>query len=561
MQRQRPASVPTAEPFVLVETGAHGLRITAANQAALAAGIQTGFALADARAAVPGLHVHPAEPARDTEALMTLASWLGRYGPARNMDGPDGIWIDITGVPHLFGGETRLCADLSGRLRRLGLTPRIGLAGSQGVAHALARFGVMREAHGTAAIAPEGTDKIALAGLPIGALRLAPDIVRLLVRLGLKRIGQLYGLPRASLAARFRDVGKNGRRQLAEREAAIVLWRLDQALGLLAEPRRPLQPPPEASSRLAFAEPLVTSATIETALDHLIAELTGHLAAQGLGARRFALALYRVDGSIARLAIGTRMHGREPGHIRRLLGESLNKIEAGFGIDLAMLEATELAPLHDEQARLDRIDGDLPGSDAGTAGISHLVDRLSNRLGASRVLTFAVQASHIPERAAAWTPVIDEAPATMRGCSSPRPAVWPSPGPPPSRVTCVPELSLPAPPVATPPRPPFLLTPPEPISVIAEIPQGAPQRFVWRRVPHRIVKSEGPERLAPEWWRHIGRTPGERELSRTRDYYRLEDTTGARYWVFRDGLYERPEDGFPVVTDAMPRWFLHGFFA
>jgi len=97
------------------------------------------------------------------------------------------------------------------------------------------------------------------------------------------------------------------------------------------------------------------------------------------------------------------------------------------------------------------------------------------------------------------------------------------------------------------PRPSFLLACPEPIRVIAEIPEGAPARFTWRRVERRVARAQGPERIAPEWWREIGR-----RASRTRDYYRIEDETGAGYWVFREGLYGRDEEA--------PAWFLHGLF-
>ena len=87
---------------------------------------------------------------------------------------------------------------------------------------------------------------------------------------------------------------------------------------------------------------------------------------------------------------------------------------------------------------------------------------------------------------------------------------------------------------------------------MAEVPEGAPLRFVWRRVARRILRSEGPERIAPEWWRAIELPPGDARRPRPRDYYRLEDETGALYWVFRDGLYAGEAEA--------PRWFLHGLF-
>lgn len=544
MRRQAPAHVPDDVPLALVEKGPHGLRIHAANAAARAAGVEVGAALPDARAALPALAVRAAEPERDRDALMALASWLGRYGPARNMDGVDSAWIDVTGVPHLFGGEGALCADLARRLSHLGLTVRIGLADTLGAAHALARCGTSGPLAGWT-IAPPGNTKAALADLPVAALRLAPGDVRLLIRLGLKRIGQLYGLPRATLAARFRQAGKSqaGRGQAGRTSAGIaaaeLLLRLDQALGLVAEPRPPLLPPPETLSRLAFPEPLLTSDGVAGALERLAILLAARLSDQNLAARRFRLALYRTDGTVAVASIGTRAPCRDAVHIRRLMSERLEALDAGFGIDVVTLEAGHLGPLEAHQIGFDAV----ASGDTGDPGA--LIDRLTSRLGRSRVLVPVVTESHAPERREAWRPALDGGGAAAEEATA---------------------LAA-----RGPIRPALLLSPPEPIAVLAGIPDGAPQRFVWRRLARRIVRSEGPERIAPEWWRHIG---SEFRAPETRDYYRLEDVTGARYWVFREGLYgaeaaRRGEgmregdagDAADGGVSTVPRWFVHGLFA
>ncbi len=536
MQRRTPGIVPEAEPFALVEKGAHGLRISAVNAVAASAGVAVGAALPDVRAALPSLAVRPAEAARDREALLALAGWLTRYGPASNVDGTDGMWVDVRGVPHLFGGEAQLCADLAKRLGRLGLTARIGLADTLGAAHALARFQSQSPARPWV-IAPPGETRTALASLPVAALRLAPEATRLLVRLGLKRIGQLYGLPRSALAARFRELRRKGARQAADTAAATLLLRLDQALGVAREPRSPLAPPPEALSRLAFSEPLLTAEGVEQGLEELAGRLMAKLDDQGLGARRFRLALYRSDGTVAEAVVGTSVPGRDPLHVRRLMTERLSALDVGFGIDVATLEAGRLEPLAARQIGFEA----ATGTDAGNTAA--LVDRLVSRLGVARVRIWSPGDSHIPERAEVWRTAID------------------------AQREAIPAPARPPPPRLSSHRPPLLLSPPEPISVIAEIPEGAPQHFVWRRLARRIVRSEGPERIGPEWWRHIGslgRPPG------TRDYYRLEDVTGARYWVFREGLYigetdcSEPEsetgDADPDEGDQIPRWFVHGVF-
>jgi protein ImuB len=220
------------------------------------------------------------------------------------------------------------------------------------------------------------------------------------------------------------------------------------------------------------------------------------------------------------------------------MAERLGNLDAGFGIDVATLEASRLAPLGPRQIAL---------HETTAVDATVLVDRLAGRLGHARVRFWTACASHIPERAEAWRPAMEGEPVKLS---------------PPSRDECGGETG--ATPAGSARRPPLLLSPPEPISVMAELPEGAPQRFVWRRLARRIVRSEGPERVAPEWWRHIG-APG--PPPGTRDYYRLEDTTGARYWVFREGLYGRAEESPEAeaaesdgVAAGMPRWFVHGLF-
>lgn len=494
--------MPADAPLALVEAGSRGIRITAANACAAAEGVRVGQALADARAALPVLLSRPAEPRRDRLSLLKLARWCGRYGPNRNIDGADGVWVDITGVAHLYGGETRLVADLSVRLARFNLTARAALADTLGAAHALARFA---QAPGT--IAPPGETRAQLAPLPVEALRLAPEAVLLLRRLGLKRIGQLYSLPRATLARRFRS----------SRTADAVLHRLDQALGTAAEPVRALAEPPALFVQRPFADPLISTEGIEAETGRLAQELCAVLDQRGLGARSVCLALYRADGTVAEAHAGLSFACRIPEHLTALLKEKLQHFDAGFGVDALVLSAVHVERRAPEQTALaPRLDGPRSGETAV------LVDRLVNRLGAARVSRLQPRASHVPERAQARVPALH-----ADACAVSENAPWPLAG----RAI----------------RPPLLLATPELIRVIAEVPEGPPARFVWRRIEHRVVRAQGPERIAREWWREIGG-----QESRTRDYYRIEDEGGAGYWVFRAGLYGAEE--------AEPRWFLHGLF-
>jgi protein ImuB len=525
LRRHTPSAVPDDAPLALVESGARGIRITAVNAVAAREGVRVGTALADARAGLPTLLSRPAEPVRDRTALMRLARWAGRYGPSCNVEGEDGLWIDVTGATHLFGGEEPLLDDLLHRLARFGLTARVAVAGTPGAVYALARFGALRSS-------PPGRDQESLAPLPVEALRLDGGTVVLLKRLGLRRIGALYDLPRASLERRFSsEASSRSKAKESARLAGAVLLRLDQALGLRDEPRRPLGEAPLLEARRTWGEPLISSEALEAEVAALAAELGNLLKTRALGCRRIRLTLYRADGTVAGVFAGLARASCEAAHFLRLMKEKLAVLDAGFGIDVAVLGAFGIERLGADQSTLA-----THAQETAESAVSALVDRLANRLGTARVACLVPHESHIPEH------------AERRGAPfCPAPAIAlrePGRG---HRGR----------------RPPFLLSPPEPIRVMAEVPEGPPRHFTWRRVRHRVVKAEGPERIAPEWWRFLvgardvcGRlAEGESQTpTKTRDYYRLEDESGARFWVYREGAYQS------AAGDGVPLWFMHGLF-
>jgi protein ImuB len=509
-------------PLALVEGAANGVRITAVNGTAAAAGVMPGQALADVRAALPALRTRIAEPGLDAAALVELARWAGRYGPSRNSEGSDGLWIDITGIAHLFGGEAALLRDLQRRLSAAGFSARIGVADTTGAAWALARFGrgSSERAGDAIAVAPEGEAKAALADLPVEALRLTQPAVLLLKRLGLYQVGQLYGLPRAALARRFRDAGRRARSPASDVLADGVILRLDQALGGLSEPRRPLAALPVRLVRQVFTEPLISVSGIEAALTAATVDLCALLAEAGEGTRRVGLMLYRTDGTCSEISVGTSSATRDCLHLQRLLAEKLDaaNLDLGFGVDGVTLAARVVEALAATQPGL----GSKPKAH-GAQGLAQLLDRLSNRLDAAGIYRITPRPSHIPEQADLTLAVL---------------AAEPDADPP----SC-----------ASAPRPPFLLRSPEPITVVAEVPEGPPRHFLWRRARHRIIRAEGPERIEPAWWQTLGQAPTAL-TARPRDYYRVEDDRGGRYWLFRAGLYDRnAEDGAPV-------WYVHGLF-
>lgn len=445
--------------------------------------------MADARALRPDLGVAEADFAGDAAALATLARWCNRFSPFASPCGPDGIFLDITGCAHLFAGEAGLAAQLVERLERQGIECRAAIADSLGAAWAVARFG-----GSVVAVVPREGARLALAELPVTALRLETDSAALLIRLGLRCIGDLYAMPRAALAARC---GKS------------VALRLDEALGIALEPLSPLQPESLRWSRRSFAEPIGTADDIAAATRALLQSLCRRLAEEGMGARKLTLALYRVDGRIEEAAIGTAQPSRDARHLWRLFAERLPALDPGFGVEDMVVTATvaqKLAPL---QLGFQGNGKTGPRSDA--TDLAMLVDRLANRLGPHAVARPVPYESHIPERAVHFLPALYNSAATV---------AWDGEKP----------------------RPVRLLPRPEPIEAVALLPDEPPFLFRWRRLAHRVRRADGPERIAGEWWR---------ERVEPRDYYRVEDEEGRRFWLYRLGLYQ------PQVT---PRWFLHGVF-
>jgi protein ImuB len=440
----------------------------------------------------------PEDRAADARLLDAIADGCQRYTPLVAVDPPDGILLDIGGCAHLFGGEENLRGDLLARMMRFGFSACAAIAATIGAASAVARFG-----DATTTGASRG-ERECLAPLPLAALRLPDETVAALARVGLKRIGDILDLPRAPLAARF---------------GAELLRQLDRALGREDEPLTPRLPVARYVAEKNFHEPIAREEDVLASVERLAARLKTALTARGEGARRLELALFRTDSAVKRIAAGTSRPLRDPRAIRALFVERLaalgDEIDPGFGFDLARLSVLNAEPCPDEQIGL--------GTREDQAELDRLVDRLSARLGRRRVSRLVVRDSHIPELAAAAVPVQAMARAEF-GWDAFR------------RFRADAQLS---------PRPLRLLVKPEPIAdVFALVPDGPPVRFRWRRALHEVVCAEGPERIEGAWWSEEG--------GPTRDYFRVEDKAGLRFWLFRAGLYR---------DISPPRWFLHGMYA
>jgi protein ImuB len=336
------------------------------------------MAVAQARALVPGLDIRDADPEADSALLQRLALFAARrWTPRAAVSPPDGLFLDLTGASHLFGGEEAMCRRILAFCRRAGFSARIAVAGTPGAAYALARFGPF-------ALCPPGGEAEALAPLPLAALRVEEPVLAAARRLGLETVGDLLSLPRGPLQRRF---GKT------------LLARLDQALGRSGEPIEPVVPEEPPSAVLRFAEPIATAEAIEKALEILLDRLIGSLRNEGLGVRRLALLADRVDGAVQQTAVGTSRATRDPAHLRRLLWAKIEKIEPGFGLDSIRLVAGRVEPLAPEQ-----LSGDKPVSD-----LAELVDRLAGRLGAKRLYRATAVESDVPERSVGRVGPLDDA--------------------------------------------------------------------------------------------------------------------------------------------------------
>jgi protein ImuB len=512
-------------PLAFIERQKGAICVVALDRRALQQGLVLGLTLADARARVPQLLAIEHDSHADRLWLERIADGCDRWTPMVELDPPDGVTLDITGCAHLLGDERALVQEVERRFGSAGLGLKHALAGTPEAAQALARFQT----------APAVDEHRALRRLPIAALRLGEEAETALRRAGLKTLGDLAARPSAPLAARF---------------GAEMVMLLDRLLGRSDSRISPRRMPPALVFERNFAEPITRTDHALQALNDLVHEAAGALEQRREGGRRFVAKFYRCDGEVREIVIETSLPTRDPAVASRLFRERVDAladpIDPGFGFDLVRLAVPSVEPFGTSQLQLE-------GGGISDEEMAALIDRLSTRVGRGRVNRFIRRNTHIPEQQALILPAMD--------ATDPMP--WPSA------------------PLGQPPlRPLHLFAPPQPIEVLAEAPDGPPRRFRWRRSLHEVMRFEGPERIAEEWWRvSVERlsTPGASPLKHlldddalhqatdvpaptrphhpllTRDYFRVEDVRGRRYWLFRHGLYGQ--------ETASPAWYIHGLFA
>jgi protein ImuB len=482
-------------PFALVEKQNNAQRLYALNPAALRQGLAPGLTLADARARLPQLRVAEVDRQADRDLLLRLAARCERYTPLTALDEPHGLVLDVSGCAHLFGGEAGLLFQVLGDMEAFGFSARGALAPTPDCARALARF----SAGGV--FSPEDA-AAAVARLPLAALEVEEEALIALSRAGLKTIGDLARRPSRAFAARF---------------DADFPYKIERLLGREDFRITPLRSPPDCMVERHFMEPLTQHESIEAVLLDLLHESKALLERRGQGGRLFEASFFRADGFVRRLSVETLHPTRDPKTLALLFREKLDSLadplDPGFGFDALRLAAPRVEEFESAQGDFDR-----SGTGEAERELSELLDRLTTRFGRARVLRFVQGDVFTPEHESRAVPV---AAASLAPWSKAQE------GEPPA-------------------RPLALFDPPQAVDVLALAPDGPPARFRWRRKMHDVMRAEGPERIAPDWAQ-----AGPEEL--TRDYYRVEDSEGRRFWLFRRGLYERGDD--------IPRWFLHGLFA
>jgi len=474
-------------PFVFAAPDHGRMIITAVNALAATAGIERGMRAADAKAICIGLEVLDDKPGRAKKLLQGLAEWCIRYAPVVSIDefGMDGLLLEVSGCPHLWGGERQYLKDIVSRLKSKGYTVRVAIADTPGAAWAISRYGTITPLIGI------NDHPEALLHLPPEALRLDEVVLARLRKLGFYKIKGFISMPRSVLRRRFGEE---------------FLLRLAQALGTENEALVPVQVPLAFQERLPCLEPIRTRAAIEIAITKLLESLCLNLQKEGKGLRKGILTGYRLDGKLVQVTIGTNAPSHSVKHLLKLFQLKIDQIRPGLGIELFILNVEKVDEVDLDQGEMWT---SRPGLD--DQSVIRLLDRVAGKVGPQVVHRYLPSARYWPERSVQNSVSVNEK----------RNIDW--------------RTDL--------PRPTELLPSPDPIEVMALIPDHPPRFFIYNGTQHLVIKADGPERIEREWWLDEGEH---------RDYYQVEDEKGRRYWLFRSGHYG---------SEQPYKWFIHGFFA
>lgn len=475
------------KPFAFVAPDHGRIMITAVNPSAHQQGVKVSMRSADAKAICPNLETVEDKPGRSLKLLKGLGEWCIRYSPIVMIDefSKDGLFMDISGCAHLWGGEEKYLKEVVGRLRSKGYTARVAIADTLGAAWAISHYGVAGSEITT------GKHTEVLSPLPPEALRLSKDTLSKLRKLGFYHIEAFIAMPRSVLRRRFGE---------------DFLTRLGQALGTVKEVLKPLNEPLFFQEKLTCLDPIKTRQGIEIALERLLEQLCRSLHKKGKGLRTGILTCHRLDSKLVQINIGTNVASNNAAHLFKLFQLKIEKIRPGLGIELFVLEAVKVDSVNEAQEILwtenRSVDNQI---------VINLLDRITSKVGVGVIHRYLPAEHFWPERSFKKSLTFNEKSTSEWRINQPRPIE--------------------------------LLEKPESIEVMSIIPDFPPRFFIYEGVRHIIVKADGPERIEQEWWIESGYH---------RDYYRVEDEEGQRYWLFRSGHYG---------SESGVKWFIHGFFA
>ncbi|MEK6675409.1 MAG: DNA polymerase Y family protein [Planctomycetota bacterium] len=491
MTARSTGSDPHEKPVVVLVSLREGKQLVAvACEKAEEAGVRAGMTLAHAGSLLANrpVLVQPFTPDVDAANLTKLAHWATRFSPVVAVDQPDGLLLDIAGCEHLFGGEEPLAERIASSLEQLGFPCRLGVAPTFACAHAVARYGNQH-------IDYVSRDRVhvALAPLPVAALQVEQTVCEALNEVAVEKIGQLYPIPREELASRF---------------GHELLRRLDQALGDVAEHIEPIVASQPIAVAKSFDGPVLHVEIVEAVVRELLSELVAELDVHALGVSLLTIKLRRISVDPVDLSLSLTYPSRDCRHLWSLIQPKLERVHLGYGVEEIVLQAARTMRLVPDQKELW---SHAIGANSKVDGFSlgKLVDLLVDRLGPQAVTQALPREGYLPEEAFCRHSVDGQSVRKMEG-------------------------------VYFAARPSLLFARPEPVKVVAIVPDGPPAWLEWRGQACVVRSSHGPERIASPWWEH-------NRTQCTRDYYEVQDDAGRWLWVFRNR-----ESG---------HWFVHGQWA
>jgi protein ImuB len=441
--------------------------------------------------------------------LAQLGQWAKRYTPkvavydgvaAYGQAAKSLLILDVTGCSHLFGGLAAMSQDVAVALRGKGFEVRCAVAPTAALARALC---LVPPAKAQFVLVDEGKLLSSVRALPVGVLDVAKESIEFLQHMGFARLGELLRLPRQQLLARFGMELLNAIDALLGDRSSALIMLADEKMWQREE---------------NLLEPIRSMDLLLVAIQHMLTPLCKALEEEKKGVQELTVLLTDLERSKKKVCIKSAKPTVQVRRLMRLLelkcAKDAHLLFNGHamdgGVERIAIAATRVATLRQQQIALDHKEEQM------SMKLSTLIDALANRLNEETIFQMLPAQSYIPERAVVrshdFSHGIDSA-----SDSSLKPA----------------HLGA---------RPLHMLANPEPIVALALLPDHAPIRFLWRSKTIRIVKADGPERIAPEWW-HEPSTCLQHE---TRDYFVVEDERGMRYWIYR--------------LMASNGWFLHGTF-